>query len=246
MNLRNWYRSHLLLVTTVALTIAPSQETLAFSIVRSPSENNVSSPSSLGREKLEAAIITMANRSSNLKDEQEVFDFRANGIEFETVIDNDSIPIPDPESNLRVFVRFGVQITNTTSQVVQFDRMPYPRLNLQISSLDGSLASEAVASNGFTASITEECPFTVEPGERKTLWGRAFLFWENGNLRMQGHPWVEMNNLDAGEYIAQFNYYSPGGLTLCHDYETERAEIVDDLWSGNICSRPVTFSLIDP
>ncbi|MEM8638766.1 MAG: hypothetical protein AAGG51_08145 [Cyanobacteria bacterium P01_G01_bin.54] len=168
-----------------------------------------------------------------------------NGVSFQTVIDNPVLQIPEPGSEQSTPVRFGLQLTNNTEAVVRFGLIPYHRLFLQIFQSDGVSISQSLSSEGVIP-LTEECPFVIQAGETRIIWVQASLFWDKENLRMQRWPWLELENLKAGDYTAQFHYNGFGGAPFCIKSGTYPLEILDDLWTGQVSAAPISFLLFSP
>ncbi|MEM8638765.1 MAG: hypothetical protein AAGG51_08140 [Cyanobacteria bacterium P01_G01_bin.54] len=168
-----------------------------------------------------------------------------NGVSFQTVIDNPVLQIPEPGTDQSTPVRFGLQLTNNTEEVIRFGLMVYPNISLQIFQSDSVRISQGIGSDRPIV-MGEECPFVLQAGETQTLWVQAAVFWDGENLRMHESSWVNLEHLTVGEYFAQFYYDSSVPIPFCFMPDTQSSEPFSDLWRGKVITNSVPFSLINP
>ncbi|MEO1428044.1 MAG: hypothetical protein AAFV71_03060 [Cyanobacteria bacterium J06633_8] len=141
-------------------------------------------------------------------------------IQFETLVPEKVLIIPEKESEAETSVKIGIKITNNSQNPYRFDF--YSTLIPQIIGVNGELLSKAGSSEQLRANTKSDYPLAM-PGECVTRFPSAKLLWHCDQLKLKiatGYGgFYFFNSLQAGEYLIRFVYIKNNSFTTsdCRD-----------------------------
>ncbi|NER03708.1 MAG: hypothetical protein F6K17_14340 [Okeania sp. SIO3C4] len=165
------------------------------------------------------------------------------GVLFETLVLERTLPIPENKPDIYTPVRFGIRINNQTNNSIRFSKFDtlYPNLFRQ----DG----EAIPLDGgrnWTSKPKESDFPLVMPGESVTLFLDGILSWQNNKLQIRGSDgfggvWY-FNNLEAGTYKFRFLYQN---YQAARPISKAEEQVLEGIWIGQVATPFVEVRLVE-
>jgi hypothetical protein len=162
-------------------------------------------------------------------------------VSFETLVTKQIFTIPKKQPDARIFVRFGLQVTNLSSTPYRFK---FYGLIPEIQSINGQLFSPIYNRDGTRR--TEESHFILAiPGEDLTYFVDGEIYWNRDKLVMRGFDniggvWF-YQNLKPESYRVRFTYRGVTPSTLARLFHKV---VVENLWTGTVVTPFIEFNLI--
>lgn len=168
------------------------------------------------------------------------------GIELETVVFDETWPIPAKLDGANTRVQFGVRITNNTPESI---RVPWIlSFSPTIVKLDGQALQMAEIISSDLPTIKEPICQSIKPGKSKTFVWNWILQWHNNQLQLEGTnaygaPWT-YQSLTPGVYSIGSEYNVRTTIVRLCELMTKVPRTEEKIWVGQGTTPSKTVSLV--
>jgi hypothetical protein len=158
------------------------------------------------------------------------------GVQFETVVPEQSLTIPEKKRQAEASLQIGMQVTNKTQTPFRFDF--FATLVPELIGVNGQTLQRSYFCRFLQAPRESDYPLAM-PGESVRCFPDAKLFWLKVDvLSLQiaagdGGFWI-FNNLQPGVYKFRFVYQKHNSFVTKNDHTKARIKSLDWKWNSMV------------